>query len=894
MYLQKLEIQGFKSFAAKSSLVFTRGIAAIVGPNGSGKSNVADAVRWVLGEQSMKVLRGKRSEDIIFSGSDKKGKLGMAEVSITLNNDDRKMPVDFSEVVITRRVYRNGEGEYFLNKQPARLQDIVLLLARSNFGQKAYSVIGQGMIDHILVATPQERKEFFDEAAGVRQYQIKRDQALNKLEATRENLRQAEMLMQEVEPRLRSLTRQVRRLERRQEVETELRGLQETYYGQVWADLSTKHSAEQRQYDSLAKVQAKAAADLEAVQHELETLEREKSQDQAFRDLQREYTSLLDEKNALMKEQVVLKGRQEIEATQQGQLNVVWLENRASELDRGIRDYEHERKDLDELIANDEANFARRSTEQAKMLKEFSTIEQALLKATTRLESGARLDVKELRTDLAEAAEAQEQLIEALARTEDLSALARLKRDAEAIGESMRRLLARLSDDSAEHDPSAVLALQAKLTEFLKTKDSLVNEIHLLENRLGTAKEKLSSLKQSLDRLTNERRKITLELERSKLEPNEKGKALKLFQAEDDVLQKSLDALDARLKTLAESIQDFNVKAQGNRERLFALQKSFREHQQTLNGENAKLNAIQIELARLETRKDDLEREFRAELPEEATQRVLKSTTPGEQSERRAESELQEEILRLKHSLELIGGIDEGVSEEFETTNERFQFLEKQSADLKSALEQLEHVIRELDETIRKQFDESFEKINQEFQRSFRVLFQGGNAKLVLRKEDVYAPVEEDDADEDDDEDEDEEEASAPIQKPTGEKVIVGIDIIATPPGKKLQNVTMLSGGERALTSIALIAAIIANNPSPFVVLDEVDAALDEANSQRFAAIVADLTEKTQFVIISHNRATMERAALLYGVTMGDDGVSKLISVKMEEADSVIARHGNR
>jgi chromosome segregation protein len=194
MFLEKLEIQGLKSFANKNELVFPgmldgtkRGITAIVGPNGSGKSNVADAVRWALGEQSMKTLRGKKSEDVIFSGSDKKGKLSMAEVSMHLNNEDGKAPIDYSQLVITRRLYRNGESEYLINNNRVRLSDIQMLLAKAKFGQKTYSVIGQGMVEGFLNTTLAERKEFFDEATGVKQYQIKRDDALNKLRSSHEN-----------------------------------------------------------------------------------------------------------------------------------------------------------------------------------------------------------------------------------------------------------------------------------------------------------------------------------------------------------------------------------------------------------------------------------------------------------------------------------------------------------------------------------------------------------------------------------------------------------------------------------------------------------------------------------------------------------------------------------
>ena len=240
MYLSKLEIQGFKSFAEKTVLEFNQELTAIVGPNGSGKSNTADAVRWVLGEQSMKTLRGKKTQDVIFSGSSKKAQLGFAEVNLYLDNTDGSAPLDYREIVITRRIYRNGESEYLMNKNKVRLTDVQLMLAKSNFGQRSYSIIGQGMIDSVLTSSPAERKELFDEATGVRQYQIKKDQAVLKLERSRENLVQSEQLIQEIEPRLRSLNRQVKRLERKEEIENSLNQLQTEYYSRLKGELKNK------------------------------------------------------------------------------------------------------------------------------------------------------------------------------------------------------------------------------------------------------------------------------------------------------------------------------------------------------------------------------------------------------------------------------------------------------------------------------------------------------------------------------------------------------------------------------------------------------------------------------------------------------------------------------
>jgi len=229
VFLEKLEITGFKSFAYKTRLEFKPGITCIVGPNGSGKSNIVDAIRWGLGEQSLKTLRGKKSTDVIFSGSDRLPQLSFAEVSLHLKNEKNQV-IDFSDLVITRRIYRNGESEYLINKSRTRLQDILLLLAKISFGQKNYSIISQGEIDSIIRATPQERKDYFNEAVGVKQYQIKQEQALNKLKSIQENLNQTEITLREIKPRLNSLSRQVNRLKKREKIEKELKEKQIDFF----------------------------------------------------------------------------------------------------------------------------------------------------------------------------------------------------------------------------------------------------------------------------------------------------------------------------------------------------------------------------------------------------------------------------------------------------------------------------------------------------------------------------------------------------------------------------------------------------------------------------------------------------------------------------------------
>lgn len=757
MYLEKLEIQGFKSFAEKTILEFRPPkkdggrfkyeVTGIVGPNGSGKSNIADAVRWVLGEQSIKTIRGKKSVDVIFSGSDKKARLGFAEVHLYLNNEKKQAPIDYEKLIIGRRLYRSGESDYLINKNKARLQDILLLLAKANMGQRTYSVIGQGMVDAVLLSTPQERKELFDEAAGIKQYQIKRDQSLNKLEASEENLLRAESLIAEIEPRMRSLTRQVRRLERREEVEKELREKQTVYYGSLWQEISRQYNGQKLILGEKETKQKSKQEELKSTQKKLNSLEEKETEDNAFGELQREYEKVLEEKNGLRERELILKNKIELAKRMQDKLPSVMP--------------------LEEVIEN---------------LEKINSL--------------------------------QNKLLDKIKSAKDLSDLESLKYQVSEIREQSRELLDKLKNPAKAKE----LKIDPKLLEELKDVGGKIIEIN----------NKISSVQQ---KMTN-------------------------YQKEE----------------------------QKKRGVFFDLQREFQSKQIELNQITGEVNDVKIELARLETRREELEKEMREELKN--FEQIIKERDVVKKPAQR--DELWPEIQKLKHQLELIGGIDEETMGEYKETKERYDFLTKQSGDLRQAIKDLEKIIDELDGTIKKQFDAAFNNINKEFEKFFRTLFNGGRANLVkITEEDEIKAKKEA---------EEEFESFEKIPAETKEEGLKkkrrsrrlntcsAIEIKACPPGKKLKGIAMLSGGERALTSIALVCAIIFHNPAPFVMLDEVDAALDESNSIRFAEILEMLSAKTQFIVITHNRYTMEKCGILYGVTMGDDGVSRLLSMELEEA----------
>ena len=855
MYLQKLEIQGFKSFAHKTALEFNRELTAIVGPNGSGKSNIADAVRWVLGEQSVKLLRGKRAEDVIFAGSDLKSRLGMAEVSMHLNNEDGQAAIDYAEVVITRRVFRDGQSEYLLNGTPVRLMDIQLLLARANFGQKTYSVIAQGMVDSILLSSPTERKEFFEEATGVKQYQMKREQSIAKLLATYENLEQANILLAEIEPRLRSLTRQVKRLERREELEREVRELQKVYYRWRWHELERRRQQVAGRVGELENSLQHQRLAVQTLQNKLSELELSGVAADSWRELESQQVSLRQQVAELVRQQALEQARAEVGQMERGRGEIALLQQRQREITADL-------KNLDERLAVVEREAAAQQKSLALVLEEQTKVAAGF----SRFQLGG---YPWLEQELESVVGEQMELRRTLTAAVNLSQVKELAVKLGGLETRLQTLLKRLKQSG-----------QLSLTDL----DRLMKEREAILQQAAEMKANIKSLTREQQELNERREQLTRSLERI---TTELGGKIALGKQSQTKVADQLAQAEAQLKKITTTMANLQLESQGRQAQVFKLQRDLTAVRQEEHQLEQDSHEAALELARLETKLEDLERELAQEVPPELIHSIKELGEVKSLDEGATALELQ----KLKHQLELAGGIEPEVLTEYQQTKTRYDFLSSQTADLHSAAASLESIIRDLDATIEKKFLTSFKEINEKFTQYFRVLFGGGKAQLVLQR--ATAPKEE--ADEPMlDEEIAEVEPTRPSAKEkflAAERIrtslFAGVEISATPPGKKLSGITALSGGEKALASIALICAIISCNPSPFVVLDEVDAALDEANSERYAAILDSLMSSTQFITVTHNRATMRRAAILYGVTMGDDGVSKLLSVKFSEADEL-------
>lgn len=759
MHLKELSINGFKSFARKSELEFTTPITAIVGPNGSGKSNVAEAFRFVLGEQSIKSMRGKKGEDLIFNGSQSISRANRASVAITLlnplKNGSRIFPLDFDEITIERVVNRDGINEYSINDSKTRLKDVQELLASANIGPTGHHIISQGEADRILSASAKERREMIEDALGLKVYQFKKFESERKLKKTQENIAQVESLRREVAPHLKFLERQIKKIERSLALQEELKGVYAEYLKRE--DVYLAYHQDRLTNERIAPQERR-----ESLRHELV-----KAQEQLERDT----------KDATTKDALIALERKMSEARVARQEVVRMIGNIEGQLLFVTRQItEHERRS-----AEDEAGPIPRA--------EFRTIFEQAERALTR--AIAHADFKDL------------------ART------------AEDVLHTFKKLLTHTFSDAE--------------STMLKT---LTHERMTLEHKKKDAEEELETIQKREEEVSQEYAAMKHTIESQGVESREAERAVFALMNEQREIEKVLDAIDREQALIERDRGEFKNE----------LQEAV-----TLIGRGASAY-------------------FEYEVKDAEGNVVTQEVIVGE--DRAVQRTRKHELERMKIRLEELGmGSNEDVLKEYKEVKERDEFLVHEIADLTESVTKLETLIQELTQELNAQFSTGVEKIGVEFSRFFTLMFGGGTASLLLVKPKVR-PKNEDDVDGDGSEE----------GSPESEE---GIEIDVKLPNKRVRGLEMLSGGERALTSIALIFAMSQVNPPLFVILDETDAALDEANSRRYGDMISALAERSQLILITHNRETMGRAGVLYGVTMAGDGVSKLLSVKFDEAVAV-------
>jgi chromosome segregation protein len=751
--LKSIELFGFKSFAKKAQLNFNTPISAIVGPNGSGKSNVAEAFRFVLGEQSIKSLRGKRVEDLIFNGGKDAPRANRASAKVVFDNTRRIFNIDFDEVSLERVIHRDSVSEYFINNSPVRLKDIIELLASAHIGASGHHIISQGEADKILNANIKERREMIEDALGLKIYHYKKEDSQRKLTKTEENIKQVESLRREIAPHIKFLKKQVEKIEKTLEMRDQLKNFYLEYFKREDEYIKNEKA-------KLAEEKRVPLAELHRLEHELrqakDILAKSESKDVKSDEIMSLESSLRETrlaKDLLMRE----IGR---------------IEGEISYLDR----------------QHNKILQAATSVEAKKV--DLTAVENLILTVTGHIDEGEN--------------------------TGDLSVIKNVLNKIRSILKEF------VTNNKDQVDDTAQKELEVEIIE--------------LKNKKTQADAELVDLKNKEFNFTTKYNAVKEEIEKEKDSNRDAEKAVFRIMAEQNEINMKLGSL------------------QNREERLRIDENNFKQ-ELTEAGVLVGLDAVRYKDIVLENMEED----------------------------RNQQEERRRTIERLKIRIEDAGiGSSDEVLKEYRDASERDTFLEKELVDLSSSSESLRALIKELDDKLTTEFKIGVEKINTQFQDFFSKMFGGGTARLSVirevkkkRKDTDLAILEEENMDN---------ENSDPEQDEESEE---GIDIEVNLPKKKIKGLMMLSGGERALTSIALLFAMSQVNPPPFIILDETDAALDEANSKKYGDMIAELSKYSQLILVTHNRETMSRAGIIYGVTMGFDGVSKLLSIQFDEAVQV-------
>ncbi|MFH0804544.1 MAG: AAA family ATPase [Candidatus Zambryskibacteria bacterium] len=771
--LKTLEVSGFKSFAKKTELHFKSPITAIVGPNGSGKSNVAEAFRFCLGEQSMKSMRGKRGEDLIWNGSSEVGRSNRAGVKLVFDNSKNIFSVndknlDFEELIIERIVNRDGSNEYYLNGSLVRLKDIIELLSQAHIGASGHHIISQGEADRILSANMKERKEMIEDALGLKIYQYKREESERKLLKTEENIKQVESLRREIAPHIKFLKKQVEKVEKAEELRLKLTKFYREY-------------------------------------------------------LKREQVYLESQKELLNKEKKPVLEKLEV------------LEKEMEEAKR-ILSASAEKDKKSEGLIETENQIKREREEKDRLSREIGKIEGEI--------NANERNIEKIRNEQ----KSDESKTVLLKEVEDL------EKEISGFSE-VAKIIERIRNFILGH----------KSNTNTKNIDELIALNQKLWNDKKEVEEKIKKAELNLVELDEKYKKIRVSIEKEKDSSREAEKNIFRISSEQSQFRNKMELLKERGHRLNIEENDWKREIQEGGALLGTAILGFEND--VLKDETDTIsspNPFPLQGGRGE---EDGNNYFE---PRE------------KQDERRRELE------KMKIRLEELGGAGGAeMMKEYRETSERDAFLQKELEDLKKSAESLETLIKDLLERLDAEFKQGIEKINKAFHEYFSLMFGGGEAKLEVVKEKIKKRKDSVDLDEASEIIRPSSDLITDISEEEQEKPEDGIEISVSLPRKKTKGLDMLSGGERALTSIALLFAVSQVNPPPFIILDETDAALDEANSKKYGDMIESLSKVSQLILITHNRETMSRAGVIYGVTMGRDGISRLLSIAFDEAIAV-------
>ena len=895
MRLSKIKLSGFKTFVEPTTLSLPSTIVGIVGPNGCGKSNVIDAVRWVLGESSAKYLRGESMSDVIFNGSSLRKPVSTATIELLFDNTDKKVGGEYSkynEISTKRVITRDGQSRYFLNGTKCRRKDITTLFLGTGLGPRSYAIVQQDTISRLIEAKPDDMRIFLEEAAGVSKYKQKRKETESRIKNTRENLNRLNDIREEIEKQLRRLKTQsnaAKRYKKYKSREKEIHAevLFSRINGLLFKLKDNQEEVQQHQsaFDQNLTELRKTEADIE----EQRVADAEATQN--FNNAQKDHFEL-QSKIARLEQSIeyekelesqksfnVQEIQKELERINKehkedsGQINQI--SSALSKLEQTIITASSIVNGLEQTLNELEGNLQGVSEQNESMTNEINelntVVETESVKISVLSKQMTQIDdQKRTIKNLHEAESIFKQLEKEIESSKiyfDPQSFEIITNKLDLLGEKLVSLSLKFqtieqeitkNEGQINSSKKNLKLAKGKLNELATDKEKLDQQKIGLSNEINTYKQKINSQRPSLQKLelkaeSNRSTISALKNAINRLESQKiqiKAKSLEITKGtrkKSDPTAEVKEQLKSLLNHSLESEQTLNTL----REQLENIQATLRNYEIDRTNKNAEVNQsreilekYKLSIRELEVRKEGLDDQLSANgYSYESIKESIVETLN--------ETELEQELEKILRSIERLGPINLAASNEYEEEAKRKDNLDSQFDDLNRALDTLSGAIKQIDDESMKRFNETFAKVNIGLKKHFPRLFDGGKAYLELEKDD-------------------------PLDG--------GVIVMARPPGKRNSNIHLLSGGEKALTAVALLFSIFELNPAPFCLLDEVDAPLDDTNVARFCEIVKEMSDSVQFVVITHNKTTMELTNQLIGVTMSEPGVSRLVTVDLDEA----------
>ena len=798
MEFKKIQLNGFKSFADKTNFLIEEGLTGIVGPNGCGKSNIVESLRWVMGETSAKSMRGSGMEDVIFSGTSNKASKNIAEVSVTVLNENNEGPVqfkDFDEIDVRRKIEKDKGSKFFMNDREVRARDAQMFFADLSTGAHSPSMISQGRIGALVTAKPTDRRAILEEAAGISGLHVRRHEAELRLNAAENNLKRADELRRQQEKQLANLQKQAEEANKYKNISNEIKKIEAGLYYLKLLEIDKEIRVEN-------EINTEAEGEVSGYNNKISEIEN-------FIKIDIEKVTPLREKNI-----------ENLSKIQRLNLELQSLDEENNRIQNEIENIKKSIQTLDDDI-NREKGIIIDANSNEKRLKEEKNQLIEIDSKYYETEKKSNDDLSKSKNKLKLEIDKVKELIN-LGKNEDaIIVLDNCKVSIEEYADSY-----------------------SKNQNIKKDSVKRGERINIIDNENESWKNLLANSEKMVNELTERKNRLNLQLQKldnqPKIQAEKKGQiseSLRISEQEKTENETIISSTDEKIENLRSQLNEIQEQSIQIRERKASSGA-------TIEG--------------LKKRKSDLIDRVKSELNLSEENILENSDLFGK--EELPDAVNQEDLLdKKKQEREKLGSVNLKADEETNRYETEIKKMEQDRADLVTAIVKLKDSINELNQKGRERLINAFEKVNRKFNEVYTKLFNGGNAKLEL--------VDSDD----------------PLE--------AGLEMLVSPPGKRLQSITLLSGGEQALTALSLIFAVFLTNPSPICVLDEVDAPLDDANVTRFCSLLEELTKitNTRFIIVTHHALTMSKMNRLYGVTMPEKGISQLVAVDLQKAESMVA-----